>query len=103
MEALSRRRPRRRRWTPALLLAVVALTLLVVASPAVARPAHFTPPANAALSAAGTIAVIAVAVCVALALVLLAFVMGRGAVSSQGAAIPKPQRVRRHTRHGVTV
>jgi hypothetical protein len=77
MEARSRRKSRRTRWTPAILFAAVALTMLVVASPAVARPVHTAHTAGAALSTAGMIAVIVVAVCGALALVLLAFLSGR--------------------------
>jgi protein-S-isoprenylcysteine O-methyltransferase Ste14 len=70
MESRSRRRSRRSRWTPALLLAVVALTSLAVAGPAVAKPLSHAP--SAALSTTGAIAVIAIAVCAALALTRLA-------------------------------
>ena len=77
MESRSRRRSRRSRWAPALLLAVVALTTLAVAGPAVARPGHLSHASGAALSASGTIAVIVVAACAALALVLLASLSGR--------------------------
>jgi protein-S-isoprenylcysteine O-methyltransferase Ste14 len=77
MEARSRRKSRRTRWTPAILLAAVALTMLVVASPAVAKPAHIAHAQGAALSAAGMIAVLVIAACGALALVLLAFLSVR--------------------------
>jgi hypothetical protein len=75
MESRSRRRSRRSRWTPALLLAVVALTTLAVAGPAVAKPLSHT--SGATLSATGTIAVIAIAACAAVALVLLAALSAR--------------------------
>jgi nitrate reductase gamma subunit len=77
MEARSRRKSRRTRWTPAILFAAVALTMLAVAGPAVAKPAHVAQSHGASLSAAGMIAVLAVAACGALALVLLAFLSGR--------------------------
>ena len=77
MEARSRRKSRRTRWTPAILLAAVALTLLIVASPAVAKPAHAAQAHGASLSPAGTIAVLVIAACGAIALVLLAFLSGR--------------------------
>jgi hypothetical protein len=77
MEARDRRRPRRRRLTAALLLAVVALGVIVVASPAVAKHGHVADSPGAALSTAGTIAVIVVAACAALALVLLACLFAR--------------------------
>jgi hypothetical protein len=75
MESRSRTRSRRSRWTPALLLAVVALTTLAVAGPAVAKPLSHA--SGATLSASGTIAVIVVAACAALALILLASLSGR--------------------------
>ncbi len=77
MEAHNRRKSRRTRWTPAILFAAVALTMLVVASPAVARPAHIAHSHGAALSTAGLIAVLVIAACGALALVLVAFLSGR--------------------------
>ena len=77
MEARSRRKSRRTRWTPAILLAAVALTMLVVASPAVARPAHVAHAHGAALSTAGMIAILVIAAGCAVALVLLAFLSGR--------------------------
>jgi hypothetical protein len=77
MEARSRRKSRRTRWTPAILFAAVALTMLVVASPAVAKPAHIAHTHGVALSTAGTIAVMVIAVSGALALVLLAFLSRR--------------------------
>ena len=94
MEARSRRRPRRRRWTPALLLAVVALTVLVVASPAVAKPGHVAPAPGATLTTAGMIAVIVIAACAALALVLLASLTGRqkrGVQTQIGRLEPAPR------------
>ena len=83
MEARSRRKSRRTRWTPAILFAAVALTMLVVASPAVARPAHVAHTHAAALSTAGMIAVLVIAACGALALVLLALLSGRPERSPQ--------------------
>ena len=77
MQARSRRKSRRSRWTPAILFAAVALVMLVVAGPAVAKPAHVALSHGAALSAAGMIAVVVVAVCGALALVVLAYLSGR--------------------------
>ena len=77
MEARSRRKSRRTRWTPAILFAAVALTMLVVASPAVAKPAHVAHTHGAAFSTAGMIAVLVIAAGSALALVLLAFLSGR--------------------------
>ena len=99
MQDRSRRRPRRRRLTPAILLAVVALTVLVVASPAVAKPAHVSHAAGATLSVAGTIAIVAIAVCGALGLVLLAFLTGRRESEGQSAPIRKQARVRHTARH----
>jgi hypothetical protein len=77
MEARSRRKSRRTRWTPAILLAAVALTMFIVASPAVAKPAHIAHAQGAALTTAGMIAVVVIAVGGALALVLLAYLSGR--------------------------
>lgn len=77
MEARSRRKSRRTRWTPAVLFAAVASTLLVVASPAVAKPAHIAHAHTAAVSTAGLVAVLVIAACGALALVLLAFLSVR--------------------------
>ncbi len=90
MEDRSRRRPRRRRWTPAILLAVVALTVLVVASPAVARPAHMAHAHGATLSAPGTIAIVVIALCAALALVLAAFFSGQERSPRVETSRPKP-------------
>jgi hypothetical protein len=83
MEARSRRKSRRTRWTPAVLFAAVASTLLVVASPAVAKPAHIAHAHTAAVSTAGLVAVLVIAACGALALVLLAFLSGRPERRSQ--------------------
>ncbi len=55
-------RTRRERWTIATILALVGVVLLAAAAPAVARPAHFSPPAGDGLSAAGMIAVLCIAV-----------------------------------------
>jgi nitrate reductase gamma subunit len=99
MQARNRRRPRRRRLTPAILFAVVALTVFVIASPAVAKPAHVTHAAGATLSVAGTIAIVVIAACGALALVLLAFLTGRRGGEQQSVAVLKPKRVRHTTRH----
>jgi protein-S-isoprenylcysteine O-methyltransferase Ste14 len=100
MEARSRRRPRRRRWTPAILLAAVALTVLVVASPAVARPAHMAHAHGATLNSAGTIAIVVIAVGAALALVLVAFLSGRQERSPR-METSRPKRVSRSASHGV--
>ena len=102
MEALSRRRPRRRRWTPALLLAVVALAFLAVAGPAVAKPGHAVQAPGATLSAAGTIAVIASAVILAVALVAVAFLTGRREDRGNTVVELRGQKqVRRRAGHGV--
>ena len=98
MEARSRRRPRRRRWTPVILLAVVALTFLAVAGPAVAKPGHVAPAPGAALTAAGTIAVMVVAACAALVLVLLACFFARQERTGQ-AGLGRMRAVPRGTEH----
>ena len=99
MESRSRRRSRRSRWTPALLLAVVALTTLAVAGPAVAKHGHLSHASGATLSASGTIAVIVVAACAALALILLASLSGRhtpGARAEIGKLKTAPRGARHH-------
>jgi hypothetical protein len=67
---------RRQRWTLATILALVGVVLLAAAAPAIARPAHFSPPAGDGLSAAGMIAVLCVAVLAAVVLVLVAVITG---------------------------
>jgi hypothetical protein len=99
MQARNRRRPRRRRLTAAILLAVVTLTVLVVASPAVAKPVHLSHAAGATLSVAGTVAIVVIAVCGALALVLLAFLSGRRDSEAQSDPIRQPEPVRHTFRH----
>jgi protein-S-isoprenylcysteine O-methyltransferase Ste14 len=98
MDAHSRRRPRRTRWTPAILFAAVALTVLAVAGPAVARPAHMAHAHGATLSVAATVAILAIAACIALALLLLAFFTGRRDTEDRVTQIGTPQRVRHHDR-----
>jgi hypothetical protein len=92
MEGRSRRRPRRKRWTPALLLAVMAVTLLVVAGPAVARPGHVSHVPGATLTVAGTLVLLAIAACGALALVLLAFLSGRRKATGRTTEVRAPRR-----------
>ena len=69
-------RTRRERWSIATILALVGVVLLAAAAPAVARPAHFSPPAGDGLSAAGMIAVLCIAVLAAVVLVLVAVITG---------------------------
>ena len=76
----------------------MALTTLVVSSPAVARPTHVIRTHGAALSPAGTIAVLIIAACGALALVLLAFLSGRPERSAR-AGISKATTVSRGAGH----
>jgi peptidoglycan/LPS O-acetylase OafA/YrhL len=92
MEGRSRRRPRRKRWTPALLLALVAVTVLVLASPAVAKPAHVSHFPGATPTVAGTVALLAIAACGALALVLLAVLSGRRERSGKTTEVRAPKR-----------
>jgi len=99
MQPTTRRTQRRRRWTPAVLLAVVAFTALVVAGPAVARPAHGAHVSGAALSVPGIIAVAVIAVFGALALVLFAVLGTRRGGTVTGATVHQPGCVRRTHRN----
>ena len=101
MQPTTRRTQRRRRWTPAVLLAVVAFTALVVAGPAVARPAHGAHVSGAALSVPGIIAVAVIAVFGALALVLFAVLGTRRGDTVTGATVHQPKRVRRAHRDSI--
>ena len=86
-------RTRRERWTVAAMLALSGVILLATAAPAVARPAHFSPPAGGGLSAAGMIAVLCIAALAAVALVLVAVVTGRRESSrSRVRAAARPKR-----------
>jgi len=77
----------------ATVLALVGVVLLAAASPAVARPAHFSPPAGDGLSAAGMIAVLCIAALAAVALVLVAVITGRRESSgSRVRPAARPQR-----------
>ena len=93
MQPTTRRTQRRRRWTPAVLLAVVAFTALVVAGPAVARPAHGAHVSGAALSVPGIIAVAVIAVFGAFALVLFALLGTRRDGTVTRATVVPPRRV----------
>ena len=102
MQPITRRKPRRRRWTPAILLAVVAFTALVVASPAVAKPvSHAAHISGAALATPGMIAVIVIAVFGAASLVLFALLGTRRDGTVTSATVHRPRRVRREHRHSV--
>lgn len=92
MEAHSRRRPRRKRWTPALLLAVMAVVVLVVAGPAVAKPAHVSHVPGATATVAGTVALLAIAACGALALVIFALIYHRQERRGRATALHTPDR-----------
>lgn len=70
-------RTRRERWAAATVLALVGMVLLGAAAPAVARPAHSSPPDGGALGAAGMIAVLCSAVLLTIVLVLVAVIAGR--------------------------
>jgi hypothetical protein len=71
---------------------MVAVTVLVVAGPAVARPGHVPHVPEAALTAAGTVALLVIAASGALLLVLLAFLSGRQRRSSQTPEVRAPKR-----------
>ena len=101
MQPTIHRKPRRGRWSPAILPAVVAFTALVVASPAVARPAHVAHLSGAALSTPGIIAVAFIAVFGALALVLFAVLGTRRGGTVTGATVHQPSRVRRAHRDSI--
>jgi hypothetical protein len=93
------RKLRRRRCTPALLLAAAAVTSLVLACPAAARPAHLARATGAALSIPGIIAVIAIAAIGSLALVLLAILSGRREHGDR--VVPLKRREQRTTRQSI--
>ena len=101
MQPTIHRKPRRGRWSPAILPAVVAFTALVVASPAVARPAHAAHVSGAALSTPGVIAVAVIAVFGAVALVLLALLSTHRERTVTSAIVHRPRRVRRTHRRSI--
>ena len=88
----SSRRTRKARRTVGGLLALVGIVVLAVAAPAVARPAHLTPPAGAGLSSAAMIALLGIAALAAVALVLVAVFIGERE--------PVDQAELAHVRHG---
>ena len=84
------------------MLAVVAFTALVVASPAVAKPAvHGAHVSGAALTTPGMIAVIVIAAFGAVVLVVLALLSGRRDSTVTSATVHQPARVRRTRHHSI--